>query len=61
MDLTDDELSELDDLLFSELFYGDDEVVYMTTEYGKRKHELLSSAREKIGAEATRRKLRWGR
>ena len=59
MGLTDDELSEVDDLIFNELLYGDDEVVYMTTKSGRRKHELLASAKEKIGREAKKRGLRW--
>ncbi len=59
IDFTDDELSELDDLLYDELLYGEDEVVYMTTSYGKRKNRLLSSAREKINGEAKKRRLRW--
>ena len=61
MKLTDDELSELDNLLTEELLYGDDDLVYMTSEHGKRQNELLSSISEKVSDEAKRRKLWWAR
>lgn len=61
MELTDDELSELDDLLTEELLYGDDELVYMTTIFGAQKNALLSSISEKVNDEAKRRNLRWAR
>lgn len=59
MELTNEELSELDDLLMEELLYGDDELVHMTSEYGKQQNELLSSISGKVRDEAKRRKLNW--
>ena len=53
MELTDDELSHLHTLLFDEVLYGDDDVVY-----GDGKEAAsLRSALEKVEDEAKRRKL----
>lgn len=61
MRLNDEELGELADLLTQELLYGDDELVYMTSEYGKRQNELLSSISGKVRDEAKGRGLWWAR
>ena len=61
MDLTDDELDELHILLENHLLYGDDEVVYMTTESGRLENERLSSVQKKVEHEAKRRNLWWTR
>lgn len=61
MELTDDELSGLSDLLTEELLYGDDEVVYGTTESGAEKNKVLSSIQGKVFNEAKARGLWWAR
>lgn len=59
MELTDDELDELYSLLEEELLYGDDEVVYMTSENGRLQNERLTSIQRKVEHEAKRRKFWW--
>jgi succinate dehydrogenase flavin-adding protein (antitoxin of CptAB toxin-antitoxin module) len=60
MELTDEELDELHSLLQETLLYGDDELVYSTTESGRLQNERLSSVQRKVEDEAKRRKLWWG-
>ena len=59
MELTDNELDELHSLLQSELLYGDDELVYSTSENGRLQNERLSSIQRKVEDEAKRRKRWW--
>lgn len=49
MDLTDEELSDLYDVLYDEAYYGDDEIVY--TSQG----DVLRSALRKVEDEIKRR------
>lgn len=55
MELTDDELSELFDILDNYTRYGDDSIVY--TSAGDQARTIL----ERVVDEAKRRKLWWGR
>lgn len=61
MELTDEELDELHFLLQEELLYGDDELVYMTSEDGKLQNERLTSTLRKVEHEAKRRGRWWAR
>lgn len=61
MELTDEELDELHPLLQEELMYGDDELVYMTSENGKLQNERLTSILRKVEAEAKERGRWWAR
>lgn len=61
MDLTNDELDELHSLLENHLLYGDDDVVYMTTESGRLENERLSSVQKKVEHEAKQRGRWWAR
>lgn len=61
MELSDDELDELHSLLQETLLYGDDELVYMTTENGRLQNERLSSVQRKVEDEAKRRQRWWAR
>ena len=51
MNLTDEELEEIFDTLYDEVYYGDDEIVY--TSQG----DVLRSALAKVEDEIKRRKL----
>ena len=57
--LTDDELFEIYSLAYDKVYYGDDEVVYRTTEEGSLIHDRLSSVLRKVDNEAKVRKLWW--
>ncbi len=59
LSLTDEELDELHLLLQGELLYGDDELVYMTSENGKLQNERLTSILRKVENEAKRRGRWW--
>jgi hypothetical protein len=61
MDLTDEELTEVHSVIYDEVYYGEDEVVYKTTERGTLINERLSSALEKVESEAKNRKLWWAK
>lgn len=61
MELTDEELDELHSLLVEELLYGDDELVYMTSENGKLQNERLTSILRGVEAEAKERGRWWAR
>jgi succinate dehydrogenase flavin-adding protein (antitoxin of CptAB toxin-antitoxin module) len=61
MDLTDEELDELHSLLQEELLYGDDELVYMTSENGRLQNERLTSIIRKVEDEAKGRGRWWAR
>jgi hypothetical protein len=58
--LTDDELFEIHSLVYDKVYYGDDEVVYRTTEEGSLIHDRLSSVLRKVDNEAKVRELWWG-
>jgi hypothetical protein len=53
VELTDDELDQVWSVLYDEVYYGDDDIVYGDT---PRVH-ALRSALEKVTSEAKRRKL----
>lgn len=57
--LTDDELFEIHSLVYDKVYYGDDEVVYGTTEEGKLIQVRLLSALRKVDNEAKVRELWW--
>lgn len=59
--LTDIELEELHSLLSDQLLYGDDELVYQTTDYGKALYNVLSSIDKKVMNEAKKRNFWWAR
>lgn len=59
MELTDEELDELHSLLQETLLYGDDDLVYMTTEDGRIQNERLSSIQREVENEAKRRGRWW--
>lgn len=59
MELTDEELDELHLLLQGELLYGDDELVYMTSEDGRIQNERLTSILRKVEGEAKKRRRWW--
>lgn len=61
IEFTDEELDELHSLLQDELLYGDDELVYMTTENGRLLNERLSSIQRKVEDEAKERGRWWAR
>lgn len=58
LSLTDEELDELRSLLQAELLYGDDDLVFSTTEYHRLQNERLSSIQRKVEDEAEKRKRR---
>jgi len=55
MELTDDELSELFDVLYDNVYYGEAEIVYGNTLRGVARRSLL----KKVDDEASRRGLWW--
>lgn len=59
IDFTDDELMEIHSVVYDEVYYGDDEVVYKTTEEGALIHDRLHSALQKVDDEAKKRQLWW--
>lgn len=61
MELADEELDVLHSLLQEELLYGDDELVYMTSENGKLQNERLTSILRKVEAEVKKRGRWWAR